>query len=510
MATNVKNPQLEQAMQNVGQAQQGPGLLGTIKDGISNFMAPPPGTAQMTPEVTEAARQMGVDPQALLNQMQSQQMADREIAETPQVQDSVHGPQDFVAPPQAQQPTQAMQPGVSAGPSQDISGGIGASFNREQAANKAAAEAGALKAQEQAAFLEKSNEELAKSQAKMEQMGMEMEQKGNEQITKLQEVQQKMQDFKFQDFWENKSTGQKVLAGIAIALGGIGAAYQGPGAKNGALEIINQAIDRDLNQQKLNLDKLGKEAEGTKGILAAMNQQFDNRVQAESAARAILLQRTQNELARIATKYESPELQAKAQVLNEQLERQKIATVAAFKQQAQIQELLNRANSGNADMRNLTPAQVAQIDKVEKGFAESYVPGYGRAINKDAALDFSKYRNEIEPAINGAKRIMELSKNFNRITDQTQRAKIQTELAALVGQLRLPFTGPGAMTDKEYDRLAATIGDPTKFAALPAWERAKLQTVLKKLETDLGGRAKNAGLTPAQAPDYSQLGFKPR
>jgi hypothetical protein len=92
----------------------------------------------------------------------------------------------------------------------------------------------------------------------------------------------------------------------------------------------------------------------------------------------------------------------------------------------------------------------------------------------------------------------------------TKRAQMQTELAALVGQLRLPFTGPGAMTNEEYKRLAETIGDPTKFAAMPAWERVKLQTVLKKLNGDLKTRAKAAGLqVPVDSSESDKkLGFR--
>lgn len=52
-------------------------------------------------------------------------------------------------------------------------------------------------------------------------------------------------------FWETRSTGQKVSAAIGLILGGIGAGLtKGP---NYAMDVINKAIDRDMEAQKLGL-----------------------------------------------------------------------------------------------------------------------------------------------------------------------------------------------------------------------------------------------------------------
>jgi len=76
-----------------------------------------------------------------------------------------------------------------------------------------------------------------------------------------------------------------------------------------------------------------------------------------------------------------------------------------------------------------------------------------------------------------------------------------------VGQLRLPFTGPGAMTDTEYGRLLDTIGDPNKIVDSFGIERLKLQTVLNKLNSDMGMAARNAGF---KMPTGVANSFKPR
>lgn len=59
------------------------------------------------------------------------------------------------------------------------------------------------------------------------------------------------------DFWADKSTGQKVAAAFAVALSGLGNAFQaraGMGAgKNGAMEVLNKAVedDRQLQLQRI-------------------------------------------------------------------------------------------------------------------------------------------------------------------------------------------------------------------------------------------------------------------
>lgn len=50
-------------------------------------------------------------------------------------------------------------------------------------------------------------------------------------------------------FWQNKSTGEKVTASIAIALGALGGAMNGTG-KNLALDQIDKAIDKDIAEQE--------------------------------------------------------------------------------------------------------------------------------------------------------------------------------------------------------------------------------------------------------------------
>ena len=115
------------------------------------------------------------------------------------------------------------------------------------------------------------------------------------------------------------------------------------------------------------------------------------------------------------------------------------------------------------------------------------------ADNKKASEDVRKFQAEVEPAIKGAHRILKISEQGSRL-NLKDRARIATDLKALVGQLRIPFTGPGVLTDTEYERLLDTIGDPNKLFAIPDIERTKIKTVINKLTSDLDTRYKQAGI----------------
>lgn len=79
-------------------------------------------------------------------------------------------------------------------------------------------------------------------------------------MDKAQQYTQQYQQLGYHDFWADKGTGNKVLAGIAMLFGANTGRAENPG-----LQIINQAIDRDFRQQQAAIEKAGKNAEMAQG-----------------------------------------------------------------------------------------------------------------------------------------------------------------------------------------------------------------------------------------------------
>lgn len=117
-------------------------------------------------------------------------------------------------------------------------------------------------------------------------------------------------------FWHNMSTGSKVLAGVSLALGGIGSSLTG--GKNYAHEFLQNAINQDIEAQKndqskkMNLWKMNREAYGDdlKATLATQNQ---------------LQIGLQAKLAQAAAKAANPKAKFEAEQLINEIEQKKIA-----------------------------------------------------------------------------------------------------------------------------------------------------------------------------------------
>lgn len=79
--------------------------------------------------------------------------------------------------------------------------------------------------------------------------------------------------------WANSSTGNKILAGVSLALGALGAGFNG--GKNNSVDIIERAIDRDIEEQKANIANKGQAAQQARGAYA----EFLNKTGDERASR---------------------------------------------------------------------------------------------------------------------------------------------------------------------------------------------------------------------------------
>lgn len=78
-------------------------------------------------------------------------------------------------------------------------------------------------------------------------------------------------------YWASKSTGGKMLAGIGIILGGMGAGLQGRGGENPAMQAINRAVDADIDAQKANINNNWKAIASTHELDdSAFNRELHN------------------------------------------------------------------------------------------------------------------------------------------------------------------------------------------------------------------------------------------
>lgn len=405
--------------------------------------------------------------------------------------------------------------------------GLNKAYGLQQRGIEAAADAGAKKSVEDAAYREQYDKQIQAQQLQNQQHMAEINKSVDLQMKDLDTLKSQMADNKFVDekvdpehFWNSKSSGQKVLAGIAIALGGIGGAYTGKGG-NVAMDIINKAIDNDIDAQKFNITQASNtrkekmanqqgQVSVTNSLLSGLNSKFNNQMQADQAARYLMLEQAKNKVESIASKYAAPELKAKAQVLTGQLQEEQTKSMYAFKAAAE-QKATQKQLFASMEQGGMKSLNTAQISSLPKELQERYVPGYGFANSKESVAQFQKVRAENEPALQGLGEVMKMAQDVKGMgqLSPSKRAVLETKLTILAGQLRLPVTGPGSMQQAEYERLRTALGDPAKILSLNSVELKKLQVIQSFLQGNISQGAAQYGLEAPKQIDYTKVGFTP-
>jgi hypothetical protein len=142
--------------------------------------------------------------------------------------------------------------------------------------------------------------------------------------------------------WHNASTGAKIMAGIGLAMSGLGGALmardRGGPVHNGALDMITKAIEDDVRLQMADRDKLGAVANMRRDQVSDLRQQFSDREAQYGAEVVARGRKVQSQIDLIAAKTKDPVAQAKLADFSAQLDGQ----LASTWEQAQQREIENR------------------------------------------------------------------------------------------------------------------------------------------------------------------------
>ncbi|MEZ0208559.1 MAG: hypothetical protein ACAH17_00075 [Candidatus Paceibacterota bacterium] len=385
-------------------------------------------------------------------------------------------------------------------------------YNTQQKATAAIANAMAQKSALEQISLAEQEDQFKAGIEKQQKLQSEFDSEHKQKVADLESINKQLagQDFTTAKIdkdrlWSNMGTGQKILAGIALMLGG--ATGGATGKSNMAMDVINKAIDRDIEEQKANIQtdveskkmksqNLRDQAGLQQNMLSNLRAKFGNDLQAESALRILMAQQTQNKFAQIAAGTNSKVVKENANIAIAQFEREKQVAAQAFKAQVAQQKLLQ--NMGNQDLSNLNPAQMAMlpedIRKQVESSRERSVPGFiGQTKDKEAATAFQKEAAGSVGAIEAVKQLQAFTKGGMNWSPE-KRAQAATQLQLVIGKLREPLLGPGTMQEKEYDRLMEAIGNPDAWFSYGNAQRARLNLILKNLENDIDAKAGVYGL----------------
>lgn len=318
-------------------------------------------------------------------------------------------------------------------------------FDMQKSAVKKEYEAGAKAAAEEAGYLKTATEEndrmIKDNQAKQLKDQANME-------GKLAEIQGMKVDPN--RYWASKSTGEKILAGIALFLGAAGS------GGNKAAAVIQDAINKDIKLQEGDIENkfgLYKQAYAATKDAAA----------AREGTRLAMLNGTQMKLAEIMSRYKDPMMKAKGEQLMAAIEGQKQA--AQINLAAQIQK--SQASPFGDDK------QMAR-----------YVPGQGMAYTPDDAKQLKEAQETKDAFDRKIQEMIDLRKEYggevmNRVAVDRGKQLSKDLLLAYKNMAKL-----GVLSQADEDIINAIIpSDPLAFQFSPGGD--SILNRLEKFKTDV-------------------------
>ena len=173
---------------------------------------------------------------------------------------------------------------------------------------------------------------------------------------KLNKYQAMVNDYASADvdqghWWDSKSTGTKILAGISVALSGLGMAFKHRGGENPALDMITAAIDKDINLQLQKIDRMGKAAGMQKGLLAEFWKHVDRKDTAYTLAKATAYEQTARKIEIIGAKSQSERIRQNAAIAAAELRKDAAKALEGAREQVK-KEAIERYNAKTTRMQH--------------------------------------------------------------------------------------------------------------------------------------------------------------
>lgn len=300
-------------------------------------------------------------------------------------------------------------------------------------------------------------------------------------INKLKDLQVDLASQKIDPdrYWDNKSTASKIFASIGMILGGGAAAILGKD-KSSAEEMIDRAIENDIEKQRQAIASKKKGVGAQQNILSLMKEKFKDEDQAAAAAKASMYETTQNKLKESAARFQAPQIQAKAQKLLAELEVKKQAALGQFQQAAAKQA---RSASTQQALRSGQDVDPGLLSEKER---KRLVPGFGLAKDEKSAQQANAVLESKDQVLDAVNKIKELHSTFGTREVANRGAIAEEESTRRSIQLQLKeLFNLGVLNGPDLELLNQFTGDD--FFALTTSDAAK-EAKLRGIETFVKNR----------------------
>jgi hypothetical protein len=308
-------------------------------------------------------------------------------------------------------------------------------------------------------------------------------------------------------FWNSRDTGQKILAGISILLGGLGQgtfAAMGLKSENGAMEILQDAIRRDVEVQQANVTNrrgaMRDELQGRGELFTMLRQQGMDDLEAVRAEEAAKIDMVQRQIEQLASQMGSQEARVRADGAIASLDMEKNKLLA---------QVAQHRDTFAIEKAKLANQKYALSLKAGGAGGGKIMPGQqvGHVAELDATIQFAKDRLA---EFNGSVKVP--GARFVPGTKAYDYDARRTEFKQLIGKA-IEGGVLRAEDEKKYDKMIPEAGD---FASgMQRWQalvndltskRQKLVEDFGKAGYASGGLAGPSSPAAGDGDDYSGLG----
>lgn len=266
---------------------------------------------------------------------------------------------------------------------------------------------------------------------------------------------------------------------------------------------INRYIDQDVQEQmqerskkenlfKKNLELLGSTkaaADMTKLNLLTMTE-LKIKEAAQKGVSQAALPKLQQQLA---------ELDLKKQKLIKDLAQNQIQNQALLQAQ--------QAKGPEAKYGEI----INQLERVNPKLAESYrarLTPVGFANTTEDAKQAKQLIGDSDVSRGSIDRLLQIANVPYKSLDLSLREEASAIANTLIGSLRVPVTGPGAMNESEKEILQSLARNPTKFLSLDVQNKKALKTLKDWVNRSERERLQAMGLKPKATNQFSSTGRK--
>lgn len=273
-------------------------------------------------------------------------------------------------------------------------------------------------------------------------------------------------------FWDDKSTGQKVLAGIGLIMGAFS-----PDGVNKAVTLINNQIDQNIKAQELKQDQLGKMADRSQTLYSQLRQKGMDTFQARVAMKDLMLKDVQMQIQKQEANAKTTQAQAALQEAGG-----KVAKMMSDNQKSARENFAMRALQSEAKLSPKQEMQAVQMLPDEQ--QRKYIPG-AHGFAKDPG-DAAKIKENDAATLEATKLLTQLQGFGRSPMGSRTKANAEEVVGFLRSALRVPVLGPGTMQQQEYERLVKLIPDPSEILQANAQSRlSKIGEILKQKQQSI-------------------------